>query len=72
MDPADIYRAIATIRLFEEPCVSLKAEGAIQGSMHLCCGQEAIPVGACAALETRDAVTVTYGGMAGPSRAASR
>ena len=30
--------------------------------MHLCCGQEAIPVGACRVLEERDALTVTYRG----------
>ena len=53
----DTYLAIATIRRFEERCVELKAQGLIQGSMHLCSGQEAIPVGACAALEARDALT---------------
>jgi TPP-dependent pyruvate/acetoin dehydrogenase alpha subunit len=62
VNPAATYRAIATIRRFEERCVELKAQGAIQGSMHLCCGQEAIPVGACDALEARDALTVTYRG----------
>jgi len=58
----DTYLAIATIRRFEERSVELKAQGLIQGSMHLCSGQEAIPVGACAALEARDALTVTYRG----------
>src|SRR5437899_3006652 len=53
----DTYLAIATIRRFEERCVELKAQRLIQGSMHLCSGQEAIPVGACAALEARDALT---------------
>lgn len=62
MDAADAYRRIRLIRRFEERLVGLKADGAIQGSMHLCCGQEAIPVGACAALEERDALTVTYRG----------
>lgn len=62
MDAADAYRRIRLIRRFEERLVELKAEGAIQGSMHLCCGQEAIPVGACEALEARDALTVTYRG----------
>jgi TPP-dependent pyruvate/acetoin dehydrogenase alpha subunit len=59
---ADTYRAIATIRRFEERLVGLKADGLIQGSMHLCCGQEAIAVGACCVLEERDALTVTYRG----------
>lgn len=61
-DPISAYREIATIRRFEERLVALKAEGKIQGSMHFCCGQEAIPVGACRALEERDALTVTYRG----------
>jgi TPP-dependent pyruvate/acetoin dehydrogenase alpha subunit len=60
--PEETYRDVAVIRRFEERCVELKAEGDIQGSMHLCCGQEAIPVGACRALEPRDALTVTYRG----------
>ncbi len=56
------YRALAIIRAFEERCMTLKGAGEIPGSIHLCDGQEAIPVGACRALEARDAVTVTYRG----------
>ena len=48
--PADTYLEIAVIRRFEERCVALKADGLIEGSMHQCSGQEAIPVGACRAL----------------------
>jgi TPP-dependent pyruvate/acetoin dehydrogenase alpha subunit len=59
---AETYLAIATIRRFEERILALKAEGLIQGSLHLCCGQEAIAVGACRALEERDALTATYRG----------
>jgi TPP-dependent pyruvate/acetoin dehydrogenase alpha subunit len=59
---ADCYLAMATIRRFEELCVALKAEGRIQGSLHLCSGQEAIPVGACRRLRPEDALTVTYRG----------
>lgn len=62
MHDPDTYRAIATIRRFEERLVELKANGQIQGSMHLCCGQEAISVDACRALESHDALTVTYRG----------
>lgn len=61
-EAADTYRAIATIRRFEERIAALKLAGRIVGSLHLCCGQEAIPVGACRALERRDALTVTYRG----------
>ena len=56
------YLKIATIRCFEEQCMTLKAEGQIQGSMHLCNGQEAIPIGVCRVLEDRDSLTVTYRG----------
>src|ERR1700680_1189395 len=58
----DTYRAVATIRAFEERCMELKIAGEIPGSIHLCNGQEAIPVGACRTLEARDAVTATYRG----------
>ncbi len=60
--PVDTYLEIAVIRRFEERCVALKADGLIEGSMHLCSGQEAIPVGACRALEASDALSVTYRG----------
>jgi len=58
----DTYHAICAIRRFEERLVSLKRDGLIQGSLHLCCGQEAVPVGACRALRSGDALTVTYRG----------
>ncbi|MEO8899302.1 MAG: thiamine pyrophosphate-dependent dehydrogenase E1 component subunit alpha [Candidatus Dormibacter sp.] len=58
----DNYRAIGLIRAFEDRCMELKGEGEIPGSIHLCSGQEAIAVGACRALEARDAVTATYRG----------
>jgi TPP-dependent pyruvate/acetoin dehydrogenase alpha subunit len=58
----ETYRSIAIIRMFEERLLELKAEGRVYGSLHLCCGQEAIPVGACRALEERDALTATYRG----------
>jgi TPP-dependent pyruvate/acetoin dehydrogenase alpha subunit len=56
------YEAVAIIRRFEERLVELKAQGMIEGSLHLCSGQEAIPVGACRVLDKRDALTVTYRG----------
>jgi TPP-dependent pyruvate/acetoin dehydrogenase alpha subunit len=58
----ETYRSIAIVRRFEERLLELKAEGRVFGSLHLCCGQEAIPVGACRALEERDALTATYRG----------
>jgi TPP-dependent pyruvate/acetoin dehydrogenase alpha subunit len=56
------YRAMRVIRRFEERIVELREQGEVQGSVHLCCGQEAIPVGACRALAPHDALTVTYRG----------
>ena len=56
------YETVFTIRCFEEKVMDLRNAGLVPGSVHLCCGQEAIPVGACRALEARDALTVTYRG----------
>lgn len=58
----DIYRKMALIRTFEEQVQELGREGEIAGSVHLCLGQEAIPVGAMAALSPKDRVLSTYRG----------
>lgn len=58
----ETYRSIALIRAFEDRAMELKTAGEIPGSIHLCSGQEAIPVGACRELEARDAVSATYRG----------
>jgi 2-oxoisovalerate dehydrogenase E1 component len=58
----EAYRRMATIRRFEERLLELSAEGLIAGSIHLCLGQEAIPVGALAALAGQDRVLSTYRG----------
>ncbi|TBL29947.1 thiamine pyrophosphate-dependent dehydrogenase E1 component subunit alpha, partial [Verrucosispora sp. SN26_14.1] len=58
----DDYRAMARIRRFEERLAALKDDGEIPGSIHLCNGQEAIPVGAARALRDGDHVTATYRG----------
>jgi pyruvate dehydrogenase E1 component alpha subunit len=50
------------IRLFEEKVQELFMEGLIQGTTHLCQGQEAIPVGAISALRDDDYLTITYRG----------
>ena len=56
------FRAMLTIRRFEERCQELGAEGLVAGSIHLCVGQEAIPVGAVAALTEGDRILTTYRG----------
>jgi 2-oxoisovalerate dehydrogenase E1 component len=53
---------MATVRRFEERCVELGVEGLIAGSIHLCFGQEAVPIGARSALTDRDRVLATYRG----------
>ncbi|MFC8846859.1 MULTISPECIES: thiamine pyrophosphate-dependent dehydrogenase E1 component subunit alpha [unclassified Micromonospora] len=58
----DDYRLMARIRRFEERLTALKDAGEIPGSIHLCNGQEAIPVGACRVLRDGDHVTSTYRG----------
>lgn len=60
----DFYRRIHFIRAFEQRVWDLSAEKPplVAGSTHLCAGQEAVPVGAAAALEERDRIVATYRG----------
>jgi 2-oxoisovalerate dehydrogenase E1 component len=58
----EALRQMSTIRRFEEKSLELSSEGLIQGSIHLCLGQEAVPVGAVAGLEPRDRLLCTYRG----------
>lgn len=54
------WESMVRIRVFEERCDILSRQGKVRGSMHLCTGQEAVPVGACLALRSNDALSVTY------------
>jgi TPP-dependent pyruvate/acetoin dehydrogenase alpha subunit len=59
----DVYRRMLLIRAFEEEVRRLRLEGDIVGSVHLCIGQEAIPLGVVDALDlSRDVVSSTYRG----------
>jgi acetoin:2,6-dichlorophenolindophenol oxidoreductase subunit alpha len=58
------YRQMLEIRLFEEKVQELFMQGLVEGTTHLGQGQEAVAVGASAAMEPRDYVTVTYRGHA--------
>ena len=58
----DWYRRMLEIRFFEEKVQELFMEGLIQGTTHLCQGQEAVSVGATAALRDDDYLTITYRG----------
>jgi TPP-dependent pyruvate/acetoin dehydrogenase alpha subunit len=55
-------RKMIEIRLFEEKVQELFMQGRIQGTTHLCQGQEAVCVGAVGSLEDRDYLTITYRG----------
>jgi pyruvate dehydrogenase E1 component alpha subunit len=55
-------RAMWRIRAFEERTQELCGSGDIRGSVHLCVGQEAGPVGAMDALSDDDALFATYRG----------
>lgn len=56
------YRAMYRIRQVEQTLLALSQNGEITGSIHLCVGQEAVPVGACSALRPDDPVIATYRG----------
>lgn len=58
----DWYRRMIEIRLFEEKVQELFMEGLIQGTTHLCQGQEAVAVGAISTLRDDDYLTITYRG----------
>ena len=58
----DWYRRMLEIRLFEEKVQELFMEGLIYGTTHLCQGQEAVSVGAIAAIREDDYLTITYRG----------
>lgn len=58
----DTFRKLLRIRLFEERLMELKQAGEVPGSIHLCNGQEAIPVGVLSILGQRDLVGATYRG----------
>src|SRR5919108_1932420 len=58
----ETYRSMVTIRRFEERVLELRRADVFAGSIHLCAGQEAVPVGALAALDRGDRVVATYRG----------
>jgi pyruvate dehydrogenase E1 component alpha subunit len=56
------YGQMWTIRYFEDNAIASFRQGLFTGSTHPCIGQEAIAVGAAAALEPADQVLATYRG----------
>ena len=62
MDHAQAFRACVRIRQIEELLPRLKTQGEVQGSLHLCTGQEAVAAGFCAELAPADRIVCTYRG----------
>ncbi|MBW1687139.1 MAG: dehydrogenase E1 component subunit alpha/beta [Deltaproteobacteria bacterium] len=57
-----LYEAMQRIRKFEEGVSAQFAAGRLPGFVHLCIGQEGVPVGACASLDPDDYITSTHRG----------
>lgn len=57
-----MYREMLAIRVFEENVMDLYARTVIPGIAHVSIGQEAVPVGVCAALREDDYITSTHRG----------
>jgi pyruvate dehydrogenase E1 component alpha subunit len=55
-----LYRQMLAIRRMEEASAKAYSNGKIGGFLHLIIGQEAVCVGAIAALEQKDYVVATY------------
>ena len=65
MDPSvrkNMYRKMLQIRAFEEKVKELAMDGTLPGFFHLYVGEEAVAVGACAALNKDDYITSTHRG----------
>jgi acetoin:2,6-dichlorophenolindophenol oxidoreductase subunit alpha len=58
----DIYRKLVTVRFFEEMVFNVYRQGWMPGLAHLSDGEEATPVGVCAALRPDDTITSTHRG----------
>jgi 2-oxoisovalerate dehydrogenase E1 component len=58
----DMLRSMQEIRAFEETIYNLYREGKIKGASHLSAGQEAVPVGAIAAITEKDLISSTHRG----------
>jgi TPP-dependent pyruvate/acetoin dehydrogenase alpha subunit len=58
----DFLGRMIEIRLFEEEIQRFFTQNLVRGSTHLCSGQEAVAVGACANLRKTDAMLCTYRG----------
>lgn len=62
MSALDDLKALCRIRFLEEKIADLWKSGDVVGSVHLCIGQEAGPIGVCSELLPQDPVFATYRG----------
>lgn len=60
----DMYRKMTQTRILEERLQQLHTKGVTKGPIHLCIGQEAVGIGACAALRKNDYITSNHRGHA--------
>src|SRR5689334_6795576 len=58
----ELYRRMLTVRRFEETVFDVYRRGWMPGLAHLSDGEEATPVGVCAALRDDDTITSTHRG----------
>jgi len=56
------WRQMLRIRRFEERAIYHSTTGDLPGALHVCIGQEAVPVGVCAALRAEDTIASTHRG----------
>jgi pyruvate dehydrogenase E1 component alpha subunit len=61
-DLADLYHRLWLIRCFDQSARELFMQNLLRGTTHTCIGQEAVAVGACAALRRDDYITSTHRG----------
>jgi 2-oxoisovalerate dehydrogenase E1 component len=57
-----MYRDLVRVRRFDQRVIELFNQGVVKGTAHSCVGQEAIAVGACAALDDSDFITSHHRG----------
>ena len=57
-----MYQKMLRLREFDERSARLMEQARVHGSVHLYCGQEAIGVGVCEALEPDDYITSNHRG----------
>ena len=59
---ADLYYRMWLIRYFDEAARTLFMQNMLRGTTHTYIGEEAVAVGACAALRRSDTITSTHRG----------